>query len=107
VTVRDDSSGDDVPPFVFGLARPSVVSVSVSVGGVKQNAMLTDGFYLPKLGSANQGVEAVQNASFVLRGGKTVVPHSDRLTRRVRELAWYRGLGSAGLWVGAVARAAG
>lgn len=74
VTVRDDSTGDGVPPFVYGLVRPNVVAVSVSVKEVAEPpTTLKDGFYLLKLQSADSRVDDVDRVSFTLKNGRTIV----------------------------------
>ena len=73
VTIRDDMSTDAVPPFVYGLVRPSVRTVSVDVGRAVLGATLTDGFYVLKLPSPGSQVAAV---TFELANG-------DEVTRRV------------------------
>jgi hypothetical protein len=74
VTIRDDSTGDGVPPFVYGLVRPNVVAVSVSVRGAAQPpTTLKDGFCLLRLQSAQSRVEDVDRVSSTLKGGRTIV----------------------------------
>lgn len=75
ITAADDSEGDDLPPFVYGLVRPSVRGVSVSVGGSRYQAALGGGFYMFQLPSPDNRVDDLEAVVFTLGNGREVVRH--------------------------------
>lgn len=72
ITIADDSEGDALPPFVYGLVRPDVRSVSVSIGSGSYEAALTNGFYVFELPSPAARVDDVGTVVFTLSSGQEV-----------------------------------
>jgi hypothetical protein len=72
ITAADDSEGDNRPPFVYGLVRPNVREVAVSINGTRHVAGLGVGFYLFQLASADNRVDDLKAVTFSLVDGREV-----------------------------------
>jgi hypothetical protein len=72
VSMSDESTGDDLPPFVYGQLRSAVKTVEIDVAGTAYVAGLTDEFYLLKLPDPTMRVDDVRSVTFVLSDGRRV-----------------------------------
>lgn len=72
ITVRDNSEADSDPPFVYGLVRPSVEAIILSVAGSRYTTEPANGLYVFLLTDAAITVSDVASVTYVLRGGATV-----------------------------------
>ena len=72
ITVRDNSEADSEPPFVYGLVRPSVETIILSVAGSRYTTEPANSLYVFPLTDAALTVSDVTSVTYVLRGGATV-----------------------------------
>jgi hypothetical protein len=78
VSIYDDVEGSGVPPFVFGQLSDGVKAVTIDVAGTEYSALVRSGFYLFRLPSTTQTVDAVKKVSFTLNDGSVITQRVSR-----------------------------